>query len=458
MLSIAQMPAGVPVGTLAIGRAGAVNAALLAAAIVALEDEKLRERSRTSAPRRRSAVLEHPDPRVGLDTTRARRDHRWRSARPHARARPARTSASRSRRCDPAERSPAAQVGPAIVGAYDDPDALSALAERSDVITYEFENVPVDGVRRARRARAPCGRRPACARRSARTAWPRRQLLRDARASRCRVYAAVDDRRRRCGRRSSASACRRCSRRGASATTARARRSIRERARRRTAWRALGEVPADPRGARAVRRASSRSSPCAPPTARSGSGRWSRTITRTASCACRSRRRRDVRRVAPASGRGSRAARCWNAWTTSACSRSSCSEGDGELLANEMAPRVHNSGHWTIEGAETSQFENHLRAIPGLPLGMTDVRGVSAMVNLIGTLPDPGAVLGYQARTSTSTARTRAGAEARTRHAPLRVMTRNPCRPNSSGFGAWGRCLSRGLPDLPRLHDAEPRR
>ena len=42
---------------------------------------------------------------------------------------------------------------------------------------------------------------------------------------------------------------------------------------------------------------------------------------------------------------------------------------DGRLVANEMAPRVHNSGHWTIEGAETSQFENHLRAILGLPLG-----------------------------------------------------------------------------------------
>jgi 5-(carboxyamino)imidazole ribonucleotide synthase len=58
------------------------------------------------------------------------------------------------------------------------------------------------------------------------------------------------------------------------------------------------------------------------------------------------------------------------------------------LLANEMAPRVHNSGHWTIEGAVTSQFENHLRAILGLPLGSTTTRGLSAMVNLIGTLPD----------------------------------------------------------------------
>ncbi|RTG97087.1 5-(carboxyamino)imidazole ribonucleotide synthase [Thermus scotoductus] len=64
-----------------------------------------------------------------------------------------------------------------------------------------------------------------------------------------------------------------------------------------------------------------------------------------------------------------------------------------ELLFNEMAPRVHNSGHWTLEGAETSQFENHLRALLGLPLGSTAPRGYSAMVNLIGLRPDFGEVL-----------------------------------------------------------------
>lgn len=58
-----------------------------------------------------------------------------------------------------------------------------------------------------------------------------------------------------------------------------------------------------------------------------------------------------------------------------------------QLLANEMAPRVHNSGHWTIEGAETSQFENHLRAVAGLPLGSTAALGHAAMVNFIGNLP-----------------------------------------------------------------------
>ena len=66
---------------------------------------------------------------------------------------------------------------------------------------------------------------------------------------------------------------------------------------------------------------------------------------------------------------------------------------EGDLLGNEMAPRVHNSGHWTIEGAETSQFENHIRAVTGLPLGSTATRGHSAMANLIGRVPDPREVL-----------------------------------------------------------------
>jgi len=68
-------------------------------------------------------------------------------------------------------------------------------------------------------------------------------------------------------------------------------------------------------------------------------------------------------------------------------------EHQGRLLANEMAPRVHNSGHWTIEGAITSQFENHLRAVIGLPLGSTGAAGHCAMVNLIGDLPESSEVL-----------------------------------------------------------------
>ena len=65
----------------------------------------------------------------------------------------------------------------------------------------------------------------------------------------------------------------------------------------------------------------------------------------------------------------------------------------GKLVANEMAPRVHNSGHWTIEGADTSQFENHVRAITGMPLGSTRARGHSAMINLVGQMPARDALL-----------------------------------------------------------------
>ncbi|MFP8968379.1 5-(carboxyamino)imidazole ribonucleotide synthase [Pokkaliibacter sp. CJK22405] len=63
-----------------------------------------------------------------------------------------------------------------------------------------------------------------------------------------------------------------------------------------------------------------------------------------------------------------------------------------ELLANEFAPRVHNSGHWTIEGAETSQFENHVRAVAGIPLGDTRAIEHSAMINIIGDFPDRQAI------------------------------------------------------------------
>ena len=66
---------------------------------------------------------------------------------------------------------------------------------------------------------------------------------------------------------------------------------------------------------------------------------------------------------------------------------------EGQLLGNEMAPRVHNSGHWTIEGALTSQFENHVRAVLGMPLGDTSARGLSAMFNWIGELPEPAPAL-----------------------------------------------------------------
>ena len=66
---------------------------------------------------------------------------------------------------------------------------------------------------------------------------------------------------------------------------------------------------------------------------------------------------------------------------------------DGELVANELAPRVHNSGHWTIDGAVTSQFEQHVRAVCGLPLGDSWAVGASVMLNAVGGEPDRDAIL-----------------------------------------------------------------
>lgn len=63
------------------------------------------------------------------------------------------------------------------------------------------------------------------------------------------------------------------------------------------------------------------------------------------------------------------------------------------LLANECAPRVHNTGHWTIEGAQTSQFENHVRAVCGLPLGLTDLLQPSVMINCLGSMPTAESIL-----------------------------------------------------------------
>jgi len=68
-------------------------------------------------------------------------------------------------------------------------------------------------------------------------------------------------------------------------------------------------------------------------------------------------------------------------------------EDESGVRVNEIAPRVHNSGHWTIEGAATSQFENHVRAITGSPLGSTALRAPSTMINLVGTIPDRDAML-----------------------------------------------------------------
>jgi len=72
----------------------------------------------------------------------------------------------------------------------------------------------------------------------------------------------------------------------------------------------------------------------------------------------------------------------------------------GTLLVNEIAPRVHNSGHWTQQGCHCSQFENHMRAVAGLPLGNTELKHITAMINVLGQPNIPADVLKYADVTS----------------------------------------------------------
>ena len=116
---------------------------------------------------------------------------------------------------------------------------------------------------------------------------------------------------------------------------------------------------------------------------------------------------------------------------------------DGTLLANEMAPRVHNSGHWTIEGAETSQFENHLRAILALPLGVDDPRGRSVMLNILGHIPPAESRIGGGGRAPASLWEGSDGeAKSRARHAGRSDSGERSSRDARTCWRRWG---SRGL-------------
>jgi len=288
---------------------------------------------------------------------------------------------------DPVERSPAAQVGPAIVGAYDDPDALSTLADRSDVITYEFENVPVEGVRLLSE-RVPVRPGPTSLQ-TAQDRFAEKALFGDVGLP-VPTYAAVDDlpslrtaigavglpavlKSRRLGYDGKGQAV------------------IHDASRAEDAWRTIGEVPAilealvpfdgevSILGVRAAD-GEVRFWPLIENQHEQGILRRSFAPARDAGA--------PLQRSAEAHARA--VMEHLNHVGVLAIELFRVGE---DLYGNELAPRVHNSGHWTIEGAETSQFENHLRAVCGLPIGPTDILGYAAMVNLIGAPPDPAEVL-----------------------------------------------------------------
>ena len=346
---------GVPVGTLAIGRAGAVNAALLAASILRV---KTRSRERLAPlPRPAQTAAAGPPGSARGRLARDRRRPRRRSARADARAGryPARRSLPRSstprRRRRPGTSASSSSVRTTT------PTRLERFADGADVVTYEFENVPVG----PRAPRVGAGFPPPGRSRRPRTGWPRSgcssariPLPRYAGGSPDELEAVV----------------------------------------------ALGSRdPEDPparlrrqgpdRHACAGSRPGTRSAP-----GRRPRGAWSRFDRELSVLAVRghgARRRfyplvqnvhRDGilrRRVRPqpnasqARGRGVRT-QILDELDYVGVLALELFEVGGTLLANEIAPRVHNSGHWTIEGAETSQFENHLRAILGLPLGSTASR------------------------------------------------------------------------------------
>jgi 5-(carboxyamino)imidazole ribonucleotide synthase len=287
---------------------------------------------------------------------------------------------------DPAADSPAAQVGPAIVGAYDDPEALGRLADGVDVITYEFENVPVDAARSVA-SRVPVYPPPASLE-AGQDRLAEKTLFTDVGLP-VPPYAAVDDL-------ASLEAAvgavglpavlktRRLGYDGKGQAVLRREELLED------AWRAVGEVPSiceafvpfDREVSIVAVRGRDGDVRCWPLVEnhhRDGILRLSLAPAPDAE-ALQEPAERHARAVLERLDH------------VGVLAIELFVQGD-TLLGNEMAPRVHNSGHWTIEGAETSQFENHLRAVCGLALGSTAARGHSAMINLIDEEPDPAAIL-----------------------------------------------------------------
>ena len=286
---------------------------------------------------------------------------------------------------DSSAEAPGAQVAPIVVGAFDDIEALRRLARDVDLVTYEFENVPVAALHEMAATR-PCFP-PVDALRVSQDRILEKELF-----GRLGIptppYRAVDSlsdleaavaalglpcvlKTRRLG------------------YDGRGQRVLRKRADVGPAWEALGSAPlilegfvrfereVSIVGARSTR-GELRSYPIVTNTHRDGILRVTMAPTREAR----------LQRAAEAHLR-----RVAEHFDYAGVLTIEFFVHEGRLVANEMAPRVHNSGHWTIEGAVTSQFENHLRAILGMPLGDTRPVGHAAMVNYIGTMPERDRIL-----------------------------------------------------------------
>jgi len=288
---------------------------------------------------------------------------------------------------DPAEASPASAVAPAIVGAYDDRDRLAELAAAADVVTYEFENVPVDAARFVEEIRPVFP--PPAALEAAQDRLAEKELFTNVGLA-VPMYAPVD---------SLGSLADALERLGTPAVLKTRRLGYDGKGQAvlhdpllgEDAWRSLGEVPCLLESFVQFDRELS----IVAVRGRDGA--------MAAYPLVENQHREGILRLTRAPAPGVIAAMQEAAEAHANALMEELAyvgvlaielfQVGESLLGNEMAPRVHNSGHWTIEGAETSQFENHLRAVCGLPLGPTEPLGVSAMVNLIGEMPDAAAVM-----------------------------------------------------------------
>jgi 5-(carboxyamino)imidazole ribonucleotide synthase len=287
---------------------------------------------------------------------------------------------------DPAEDSPASQVAPAIVGTYDDRDALARLAETADVITYEFENVPVEAARFAS-GLAPVRPSPEALEVAQDRLSEKRRFEEIGLAVAPYVPVGDLDQLRAALEIVGTPAVLKTRRLG---YDGKGQAVIRDPVLAEEGWRAVGEVPSllesfvsfEREVSIVAARGADGEVACYPLVEnhhRDGILRL--TIAPAPELDPALQRAAEVHARALMDGLG----------YVGVLAIELFQAGDA-LLGNEMAPRVHNTGHWTIEGAETSQFEQHLRAVTGLRLGLATMVGHAAMLNLIGSEPDPAAV------------------------------------------------------------------
>jgi 5-(carboxyamino)imidazole ribonucleotide synthase len=262
---------------------------------------------------------------------------------------------------DPAPEAPAREVGELLVGAYDDPELLDRLAAGAEVVTYEFENVPVAAARRVGALPGPAALEAAQDRLEEKRLFRRLGIPTAPLDDEVRDFPALLKTRR-------------------LGYDGKGQRLVQTRPGSDPGHVLEGLVPFDRElSLLAVR-------------GRDGDTRFYPLVQNVHEGGIL-RRTTAPAEDAPQAEAEEFAARLLDELDYVGVLALELFDVGGELVANELAPRVHNTGHWTIEGAETSQFENHLRAVLGLPLGSTAARGESVMLNLIGTSPPAADVL-----------------------------------------------------------------